>query len=250
MVAPGSLTPGPKGDSFPLSIMKRTHPLTAGNFLPVIFAVLCSVTAATSWAGLTWEKDRIDLKVEVGQEVARTSYLFTNTGSNPISVLAVKPSCGCVATNLEKLDYAPGERGEIKVTFDLEMDKDQSVQDRTIQVTTSDAPSSPKTLRLKVTVPEAVEVSPETLVWRHGKSPKPKEAIIKAGSGVEAISLTQTAQNGNFPVVIQAETKGKSYRLKITPKNTDSPCDATLNFDVKSPSFDHAVNCEIHLKID
>ncbi len=230
--------------------MKRMHPWTGGILSTVIFAAFCSINVAQSWAGLTWEKDDVDLKVEIGQEVARTSYLFTNTGTHSISVLAVKPSCGCVATNLEKLEYAPGESGEIKVTFDLEMDKDQSVQDRTIQVTTSDAPDSPKTLRLKVTVPEAVLVSPETLVWRHGKPPKPKEAIIKAGPGIEAISLTQTSQNGNFSVEIQPNGNGQSYRVKITPKRTNSPCDATLNFDVKSPSFKQRADCEIHLKVD
>ena len=230
--------------------MKRTHLLTAGIFSKVIFAVVYSLAAAQSWAGLTWEKDHVDLKAEIGQKIARTSYLFTNTGTSSISVIAVKPSCGCVATSLENLEYAPGERGEIKVTFDLEMDKDQLVQNRTIKVTTSDAPDSPKTLQLKVTMRKAVEVSPETLVWKQGKLPKPKEVIVKAGPGIKAVSLTQTAQNGNFSVEVQSKRSGQSYRLKITPKNTDSPCDATLNFDVKSPSFEHRVDCEIHLKVE
>ncbi len=232
------------------SIMKRTDLWTDKTFSRVIFAAIFFITASQSWAGLTWEKDNVDLKAEIGQEVARTSYIFTNTGTSSVSVLSIKPSCGCVATNLEKLEYAPGERGEIKVTFDLEMDKDQLVQERTIQVTTSDAPDSPKTLQLKVTVPEAVEVLPETLVWQHGQPPSLKEAIVKAGPGIGAISLAQTAQNSNFSVEIQAETNGQSYHLKITPKSTDLPCDATLNFDVKSPSFRHRVDCEIHLKVD
>ena len=230
--------------------MKRTETWTADIVAKVFFAAAYLITGASAWAGLTWEKDNVKLTAEIGQEVARTSYTFTNTGTSSVSVLAVKPSCGCVATNLEKLDYAPGERGEIKVTFDLDMDKGQSVQDRTIQVTTSDAPDSPKTLQLQVTAREAVGVSPETLVWKRGKSPKTKVAIVKAGPGIDAISLTQTAQNSNFAVEARAEEKGRSYRLKITPKNTDSRCEATLSFDVKSLSFDHRVDCEIHLKVD
>ena len=230
--------------------MKRTKLWTVGVVAKVLFAAVCFITTASAWADLTWQKDNVKLTAEIGQEVARTSYVFTNTGTSSISVLAVKPSCGCVATNLEKLDYAPGERGEIKVTFDLDMDKGQLVQDRTIQVTTSDAPDSPKTLQLKVTAREAVGVSPETLVWKHGKSPKTKVAMVKAGPGIDAISLTQTAQNSNFAVEARVEERGRSYRLKITPKNTNSPCEATLNFDVKSPSFEHRVDCEIHLKVD
>ncbi len=230
--------------------MKRTNLSTEGMFSKVIFTVACCLIAMPSWAGLTWEKDHVNLTAEIGQEVARTSYPFTNDGTSSISVLAVKPSCGCVATSLEKLEYAPGERGEIKVTFDLDMDKGQLVQDRTIQVITSDAPDSPKTLQLKVTAREAVEVSPETLVWKQGKPSKPKEAVVKAAPGIKAIDLVQTAQNSNFSVEVRAEKKGQIYRLKITPKNTDIPCEATVNFDVKSPSFEHRVDCEIQLKIE
>ncbi len=230
--------------------MKQTSLWTIGIFSKAIFAAVFLITVTPSWAGFTWEKDNVNLTAEIGQEVARTSYAFTNSGTSSISVISIKPSCGCVATTLEKLDYAPGERGEIKVTFDLEMDKDQLVQDRTILVTTSDAPGVPKTLQLKVKLREAVEVSPETLDWKQGKPPEPKEVIVKAAPGIKAISLTPTAQNSNFSVEVQADPKGQSYRLKITPKNTDSPCEATLNFDVKSPSFDHRVDCEIQVKVE
>ena len=230
--------------------MKRTSLPTAATLSKVIFALVFLTSAAPAWAGLTWENDNVHLTAEIGQEIARTSYAFTNTGTGPVSVLTVKPSCGCVATSLEKLDYAPGERGEIKVTFDLEMDKDQLVQDRTIQVTTSDAPASPKTLQLKVKTRAAVEVSPETLVWKRGNPPGPQEVTVKAAPGIKTISLTQTAQNSNFSVEVQADPKGQNYRLTITPKSTGSPCEATLDFDVKSPSFDHRVDCEIAVKVD
>ena len=232
------------------STMKHLAPWIDGLLFKAIFAAACGATAAQSWAGLAWEKDDIDLTADIGQKIARTSYAFTNTGSSSISVISVMPSCGCVATNLEKLAYAPGERGEIQVTFDLDMDKDQLVQNRTIKVTTSDSPDAPKTLKLKVTERAAVEVSPETLVWKHGHRPTPKEVIVKAAPGIGAISLTQTAQNSNFSVELQPGTNGQRYRLKITPKNIDFPCDATVNFDVKSPSFEQRVDCEIQLKVE
>ena len=230
--------------------MKQTNPQTIGILPKAIFAAVFFIAVTPAWAGLTWEKDNVEITAEIGQEVGRTSYVFTNTGTSSVSVLAVKPSCGCVATTLEKLDYAPGERGEIKVTFDLEMDKDQLVQDRTIEVTTNDAPDAPKTLRLKARMHAVVEVSPESLVWKQGKPPEPKEVIVKAAPGIKAISLIQTAQNNNFSVEMQAQPKEQSYRLKITPKSTDSTCDATLNFDVKSPSYEHRVDCEIEVKVE
>ena len=230
--------------------MKRTNPWAHKFRRRLTLAGVFFIGATHLSAGLSWDEDRLDLTSGIGQKVIRTSYFFTNTGKRPVAVIAVKPSCGCVATNLDKLEYAPGERGEIKVTFDLEMDKGQAIQNRTIKVITSDAPHTPKTLQLKVRVREAVNVSPELLVWRHGKPPDPKEILITAGPGVQAISLTQTAQNSNFAVEVQSKMDGQSYRLKITPQNTDSPCEATLVFDVQSPSFDHRVNFDVALKVE
>lgn len=205
---------------------------------------------AHSRAGLAWEKERIELRPAIGENVIRTGYTFKNTGTEPVSVIAIKPSCGCVATNLEKFEYAPGESGTLKVTFDAEMDKDEPSQERTIKIVTSDAPDHPKVLELSVHVHEAVKVSPEGVVWPHGQPGKPKEVVVKAGADVKSINLVQTGENDNFAVDLKREGEGESYRMTITPKNTDTPSYATLVFDVTSPSFARTVSCEVRLKVD
>lgn len=231
--------------------MKRFFTPGHPRFTQAVSAgLLCFAFTAHGWADLTWEKDKIELKPEIGEEVVWTAYSFTNTGKTSVSVVSIKPSCGCVATNLEKFEYAPGETGTIKVTFDLGMDKETPDQDRTIKVVTSDSPDAPKTLELKVHAREAVTVSPELLVWRHGSAGQSQEVVVKAGSGVEALKLVQTTQNDNFSLEMKPEVEGKSYRLKITPKNTDTPSSASLDFDVKSPSIQRPVSCEINLKVD
>lgn len=229
---------------------QRSTPAHQVSSKVILAGFLCLALAAHSRADLTWEKDEIKLKPEIGENIVRTSFPFTNTGKTSVSVIAIKPSCGCVATNLEKFEYAPGETGAIKVTFDLGMDKDLLDQDRTIKVVTSDAPEKPKVLELKVHIREAVKVSPESLVWRHGTPGKPQEVIIKAGSGIEAMQLVQTAQNDNFSLEMAPIVEGQSYRLKITPKNTDAISNASLDFDVKSPSIQRHVSCEVDLKVD
>ena len=203
-----------------------------------------------SWAGLSWEKKKIELTSGRGEEVVRMAYTFTNTGTTSISIDSIKPSCGCVATNLSKFEYAPGESGKIKVTFDLGMDEYSALEDRTINVVTSDAPDSPTVLELLVHVPETVSTVPEGLVWQHGEKPSTKEAVVKAGSGVAAMQLVQTSSNDNFSVIVTPEVEGQRYRLRITPKNTDSPCYATVNFDVKSSSFKRPVSCGVHLNVE
>lgn len=212
--------------------------------------LLCLSAVAPARAGLTWEKERIELHPAIGENVIRTGYSFKNTGTEPVSVIAIKPSCGCVATNLEKFEYAPGESGLLKVTFDAEMDKDEPSQERTIKIITSDAPDQPKVLQLGVRVHEAVKVSPEGVVWPHGQPGKPKEVVVKAGVDVQSINLVQTGENDNFAVDLKREGEGESYRMTITPKNTDAPSYATLVFDVTSPSFSRTVSCEVRLKVD
>ena len=215
----------------------------------LLVSFLCFAAVASCQAGLTWEKDSLEVTAEAGENIIRTGYTFTNKGKESVSILSIKPSCGCVATNLEKFDYAPGEGGTIKITFDAGMDKEEAVEDRTIKVVTSDTPKS-KVLHLRVHAAQPVTVLPELLVWQHGKAPAPKEVVVKAGEGIKDIKLNQTAEDDNFSVEIKPEVEGQSYRLKITPKNTDGRSTTQLVFNVVSPSFKHRVDCEIPLRVD
>jgi len=207
------------------------------------------IIVAHAWAGLTWAKQKNEFTANVGAELARTSYCFTNTGKTTVSILGIQPSCGCVTTSLEKFDYAPGEGGAIKVTFDLGMDEFAKLQKRTIAVTTTDAPKSPTILQLAVHVPVAVITSPNVMIWKLGKKAKTKEAVIEAGPGIAPIKLVQTTSNDNFVVEIKPEVEGHRYRLKITPVKTDALSYAELKFNVESASFKSRVSCEVHLDV-
>ena len=46
------------------------------------------------------------------------SYKFTNTGNGDLILKTVNATCGCTAPEWPKEAIAPGETGEIKVTFD------------------------------------------------------------------------------------------------------------------------------------
>jgi hypothetical protein len=228
--------------SFPLGKKMRVKKILAG--------FLCCAAISQSWAGLVWQKPKVEFTAPLGAEVVRTSYAFINSGTTSVSIVQIKPSCGCVGTNLKKLVYAPGESGLLKVTLDLSMDDFSPLEDRTIMVVTNDAPNLPTTLQLLVHVPETVSASPEAVVWKRGESPKAKEVTVKAGSGIKAIKLIQTTWNDNFSVEVKSQVPGQSYRVKITPKNTGSPSYATLVFDVKSPSFRNPVDCQVRMNIE
>jgi hypothetical protein len=216
----------------------------------ILAGLLCFAAAAHSWGALSWDKKSIELTSQTGQEVIRTAYTFTNTGTDSVYIISVKPSCGCVATNLVKFDYAPGESGKIKVTFDLGMDGFSPVEVRTIKVATSDAPASPMVLQLRVHVPATVSATPEALIWHRGEAPTAKTSIVAAGSSIQAIKLVQTTNNENFSVSVKPVVEGQSYSVTVTPKKTDAPSYATLDFDVQSPSFMHRVDCQVRLNVE
>lgn len=48
---------------------------------------------------------------------ASTEFVFTNAGKSPLNIRAIKPNCGCTITKLDKYDFAPGEKGSLKVEF-------------------------------------------------------------------------------------------------------------------------------------
>ena len=50
--------------------------------------------------------------------LGRVAFLFRNTGSGPLTITQVKPSCGCTIPELAKKTYMPGEQGSLDVTFD------------------------------------------------------------------------------------------------------------------------------------
>jgi hypothetical protein len=49
--------------------------------------------------------------------VIRGKIRFVNSGDSPVIISRVHTSCGCTAANLDKLEYQPGEVGEVDVQF-------------------------------------------------------------------------------------------------------------------------------------
>jgi hypothetical protein len=49
--------------------------------------------------------------------VIRGKIQFVNSGDSPVVISRVHTSCGCTAANLDKLEYQPGEAGEVDIQF-------------------------------------------------------------------------------------------------------------------------------------
>lgn len=71
-------------------------------------------------------------EVAEGDKVKHT-FKFKNTGSNPLRVNNVKPSCGCTTPDWSKEDVAPGAEGFVTVEFDSKGKR--GVQKKSVTVT-------------------------------------------------------------------------------------------------------------------
>lgn len=71
-------------------------------------------------------------QVVEGDKVNHT-FKFKNTGSNPLRVDNVKPSCGCTTPDWSKEDIAPGAEGFVTVEFDS--NGKRGVQKKSVTVT-------------------------------------------------------------------------------------------------------------------
>ena len=82
-------------------------------------------------------------------EVIQHVFAFTNTGKTPLIFSSYSVACSCTKVSLPKEPVLPGQKGEIKVTFETE--GRSFYQDRTILLTTNTKRKTEK-LRFKVYV--------------------------------------------------------------------------------------------------
>jgi len=82
------------------------------------FAVLLFVGIATqAQAEIKFEEETIDYgDVEYGGDGVRT-FVFTNTGNEPLIIEKASSTCGCTVPEKPEEPIAPGAKGELKVKY-------------------------------------------------------------------------------------------------------------------------------------
>ena len=119
----------------------------------------------------------------------------------------------------EKLTYAPGETGVLKVRFRLGT-LSGSFEKAIKLWMTGDAKEAPSVkLGVKITIPQHVVVKPKTLKWERGAAKSTQTLTIqvmqKSPMEINLSSIT----SANFTVEFFEKKKGYVYELKVTPKD-------------------------------
>jgi len=87
------------------------------RFLGILAMVIALGTETRALADLEWSISEVKKSVPIGTETVEAEYPFKNTGSTTVTIKSLSPSCGCVAAELEKRTYAPGESGVVKLVM-------------------------------------------------------------------------------------------------------------------------------------
>jgi hypothetical protein len=190
------------------------------RFVPLGRAILLGIACLTPplcFGALTWDARKIEVTAEFEATQATAVFHFKNAGSESVTIVAIKPSCGCTAVELAKPTYAPGEAGEIKTvsTFGGAV----GIQEKSLEVTTSDAPVKPVTLVVRISVPELFTTSNRLFIWRVNEELAEQSATISC-----AKELTGIEVGPDTPATVTCRVEpveaGKSYRISLRPKSS------------------------------
>jgi hypothetical protein len=181
-------------------------------------------------AELRWDTQRIDLKPSPVEVTAEGRFGFVNAGKEPVTIEAVKSSCGCTVPTLAKMTYAPGERGEVTAKFNI--GDRRGAQSATIRVSVK-GEREPATLTLNVAIPEVAKVTPSILIWTPGEKAGAKSIEVEAVPGQTVSVEKVTTSEPRFEVNVETVTEGARYRVVVTPKGTEKAGFALLNIETK-----------------
>ncbi len=92
----------------------KKYLLAAGVIVAVISLNFRMIegNAVMSWAKMAHDFGRIEKDVPVTAQ-----FSFENTGSEPITILEAKGSCGCTVANYTREPIEPGAFGEVTATY-------------------------------------------------------------------------------------------------------------------------------------
>src|ERR1700745_3578644 len=178
------------------------------------------------YAQLKWEQPKQTLFPQPSEKMVTAKYRFTNTSSSPVTIVDVRPSCGCTTATLTKKTFAPGESGEIDAKMNFAGHTGH--QEKWIYVTTNVAGKEPMLLTLALDIPPEITIEPEFVMWRIGDPVSPKTIRVVVPDGFPTKIVAVRTDNPAIQVQLQAQA-GNRWEVKVTPTRTNSLAKAVVS---------------------
>ena len=148
-------------------------------------------------------------------------YWFTNDGSGPVEILAVKPSCGCTASGDFDRIVQTGESGRIPIEVNTTKLSGNLTKSVTIH-TNIPAPNTTVGLQITGTVWNVIDVEPRAATFGKLSGVAERKLVITNNSD-QAAELSDIRSNSPmFKAEIRVIEPGKKFELIVTAQSTGS----------------------------
>lgn len=148
-------------------------------------------------------------------------FWFTNTGSGPLEILLVKPSCGCTVPEEFDRIIAPGESGRIQVKLKTAKLSGQITKDVSVY-TNIEGVQSKLELLLLGTIKPRVLLTPKkvefgSVAMRDVIGKRMRKVVLIERRGEELLELSPPrTSNPVFKPTLETVEAGNVYRLTVT----------------------------------
>ena len=191
------------------------------NPIYLIISCLLGLASLSLAKGLSFETKRIDVTVAADAESVIVPFKFENKTNKPLTIARYDTACACLKSKVKggKMTYAPGEKGEMELYFDL--GKFSGTVNKSLMLwTTDDAAEEPSAILTSyITIPVLFEITPVTTTWESGgkNTQKTIKLRVKDKKPMHLKKCKGTSANFDYELVTVRE--GWEYELKVTPRD-------------------------------
>lgn len=183
---------------------------------------------------IKFEKTVYDFGIVGPKSSTTCEFKFKNTGNETLKIPRTMSTCGCTIARLDKKEFAPGESGDIKVTY--RADKLPTKVMKSITVFTN----VPKRKSIKLTIKGEVQIP-------IAFAPNPLELKLDQENGA-AGPITIQAKDDK-PFAITSFTSSESV-VSADIDNTKKAVKHTINPKVDVNKLENSLNGEISININ
>jgi len=187
------------------------------RLLPLL-SLLLLFTGAHAQAQLKWDQTVQEFDRPAEDKEIWVHYPFHNAGTTPITIRALRASCGCTTARLDKKTYAPNESGDVLLHFGFGDRK--GFQRKTVTVITDDIANDPVVLGLNVTIHPPVSITPALVYWKIGKPAAPQSVELNFEPTEHAHIKSVTSSNPRLVATLVPTKPGDIYVVNVVPVDT------------------------------
>jgi len=122
-------------------------------------------------------------------------FKFKNSGEANLVITSASGSCHCTVPQLSKMEYAPGEVGEIKVIFDPKGKAAGPVQQR-VTVVSNDPTSPTSSLMIEADVQPIVTIEPKIIAFNQVAKGESRTVDLVVTGRIEGFAITDIKFDG------------------------------------------------------